>query len=48
VENQLHHLTFYGMVEAKSPSLGAVGHVFEDRLELEGIGDQESRVLPFR
>ncbi len=48
VENQLHHLTFYGMVEAKSPSLGAVGHVFGDRLELEGIGDQESRVLPFR
>jgi manganese-dependent ADP-ribose/CDP-alcohol diphosphatase len=48
VENQVHHLTFYGMVEAKSPSLGAVVHVFDDRLELEGIGDQESRELRFR
>ncbi|HSI77729.1 MAG TPA: metallophosphoesterase [Lunatimonas sp.] len=48
VENGLHHLTFYGMVEAKSPSLGAVVRVFEDRLELEGIGDQESREMLFR
>ena len=48
VENGLHHLTFYGMVEAKSPSLGAVVHVFEDRLELEGIGNQESREMRFR
>lgn len=48
VENGLHHLTFYGMVEAKSPSLGAVVHVYEDRLELEGIGNQESRTLRFR
>lgn len=45
VENGLHHLTFYGMVQAKSPSLGAVVHVYEDRLELEGIGNQESRTL---
>ena len=48
VENGLHHLTFYGMVEAKSSALGAVVHVFEDRLELEGIGDQESRKMEFR
>lgn len=48
VENGLHHLTFYGMVEAKSPALGAVVHVFADRLELEGIGDQESREMVFR
>lgn len=48
VENGLHHLTFYGMVEAKSPSLGAVVRVFEDRLEMEGIGDQESREMLFR
>ncbi|WP_158857084.1 metallophosphoesterase [Lunatibacter salilacus] len=48
VENGLHHLTFYGMVEAKSPNLGAVVRVFEDRLVLEGIGDQESREMRFR
>lgn len=48
VENGLHHLTFYGMVEAKSLRLGAVVRVFEDRLEMEGIGDQESREMLFR
>jgi manganese-dependent ADP-ribose/CDP-alcohol diphosphatase len=48
VENGVHHLTFYGMVEAKSPALGGVMHVFKDRLELQGIGDQESRVMRFR
>lgn len=45
VHQGIHHLTFYGMVEAKSESLGAVVDVYKDRLELHGIGDQEDRVM---
>lgn len=48
VDKGVHHLTFYGIVESKSQVLGGVVHVFGDRLELTGLGDQESRVMPFR
>jgi 3',5'-cyclic AMP phosphodiesterase CpdA len=48
VDKGVHHLTFYGMVEAKSPVLGGVVHVFSNRLELTGLGNQESRVMLFR
>lgn len=48
VEDGVHHLTFYGMVESPTAALGAVIDVYSDRLQVKGIGKQEDRVLPFR
>jgi 3',5'-cyclic AMP phosphodiesterase CpdA len=47
--NGIHHVTLKGMVEAPADgnSFGIV-HVFPDRLELEGLGMQPSRILPAR
>jgi manganese-dependent ADP-ribose/CDP-alcohol diphosphatase len=48
IEDGVHHLTFYGMVESPTDALGAVVDVYPDRLLLRGIGKQEDRVLVFR
>jgi calcineurin-like phosphoesterase family protein len=42
-----HFLTLRGMVDTQETSY-AVLHVFEDRLEVEGFGREESRVLALR
>ncbi|WP_209330352.1 metallophosphoesterase [Lunatimonas salinarum] len=48
LDDGVHHLTFYGMVESPTDALGAVVDVYSDRLQIRGIGKQEDRVLPFR
>lgn len=48
LDNGVHHLTFYGMVESASPALGAVADVYSDRIHLRGIGHQEDRDLHFK
>lgn len=46
-EKGIHHLTFKGMVEAKSDISFGIIDVYQDRLVITGFGDQEDRNLKF-
>lgn len=41
----VHHITIQGMVEASPQNAYAIVHVYQDRLELEGVGAVPSRKL---
>jgi hypothetical protein len=46
--NGIHHLTLAAMVNTDRSSAYAVAELFDDRLELRGLGRQESRVLSLK
>lgn len=47
ISNNVHFVTFRGMVETPSSSSYAVVDVFSDRLEIRGSGREENRTLRF-
>jgi hypothetical protein len=47
-ENGTHHLTFQGMVEAETEALGAVISVYQNKMVIQGIGQEDDRILEFR
>ncbi len=44
----IHYLNFKGMVETESENAFAVVKVFDSRLEVQGFGREESRLLPIK
>ena len=44
-QNDVHYLNFKGMVDTAEENTFAVVHAYEDRLEVEGFGREETRTL---
>lgn len=47
-QNNVHHLTLKGLVEAQSDTACGVAEVYSDRLVIRGFGDQQDYVLEYR
>ncbi|MFH0911637.1 MAG: hypothetical protein V1918_09070 [Planctomycetota bacterium] len=46
-KNGIHHVTLQALLESGPEGAGAVVSVYEDRVEIIGLGEQPSLVLPF-
>ena len=47
-ENNVHHLTLKGLVEAQSETACGVAEVYPDRLVIKGFGDQRDFILDYQ
>ena len=47
LEDGVHHLTFKGMVESAAEVSGGIVEVYEDKLIIHGLGEQEDQILEF-
>ncbi len=48
IYHNTHFITLKGMVENPGDNSFAIIHVYEDRLEMEGFGNEDSRLIPIK
>jgi len=48
IYHNMHYITLKGMVENPDENAFAIVHVYEDRLEMDGFGSEDDRIIPIK